>query len=58
MLLATLSFYMAQMWGLGFLMVHCSFAVLQLSLSASWRQVFYPLLLVGLLFYSPQLGFF
>ncbi|BCM94326.1 apolipoprotein N-acyltransferase [Abditibacteriota bacterium] len=57
-LLAVLSFQAGQAFGVGLLMVPCSYALLQLSVSRSWRRVFYPLLLVGLLFYSPQLGFF
>jgi apolipoprotein N-acyltransferase len=56
--LAIVSFHAAQMSGLGWLLVPCAYALIELSRAATRRLVFYPMLAVGFLFYAPQLGFF
>lgn len=57
-LVALLSFHAAQILGIGWLMVPCGYALMELSRAPTRRKVFYPLLALGFLFYAPQLGFF
>lgn len=57
-LVAVLSFQAAQLAGIGWLLIPCAYALIELSRAATSRKVFYPLLGVGLLFYAPQLRFF
>jgi apolipoprotein N-acyltransferase len=57
-LVALASFHAAQSLGLGWLLIPCAYALLELSRAPTNRKVFYPLLAVGFLFYAPQLGFF
>lgn len=57
-LLAVLSFQAAQFTGIGWLIIPCAYALIEISRAATHRKVFYPLLGVGFAFYAPQLGFF
>ena len=57
-LVALVSFHAAQNLGIGWLLIPCGYALIELSRAASSRKVFYPMLALGFLFYAPQLGFF
>ena len=57
-LVALASFHTAQILGLGWLLIPCGYALIELSRAATRRLVFYPMLALGFLFYAPQLGFF
>ena len=57
-LVALASFHAAQVLGLGWLLIPCAYALIELSRAATSRKVFYPMLALGFLFYAPQLGFF
>lgn len=57
-LVALVSFHAAQILGLGWLLIPCGYALIELSRAATRRKVFYPMLALGFLFYAPQLGFF
>ena len=57
-LVALASFHAAQFLGIGWLLVPCAYALIELSRAATNRKVFYPMLALGFLFYAPQLGFF
>jgi apolipoprotein N-acyltransferase len=58
MLVAVTSFQAAQEWSLGWLMIPCSYAWIELSRLPTRRQATYALLATGFLCYAPQLGFF
>jgi apolipoprotein N-acyltransferase len=55
---ALASFHAAQAAEIGWWLIPCAYALIELSRAGSRRQVFYPLLAVGFFFYAPQLGFF
>ncbi len=55
---ALVSFHAAHALGLGWLLIPCAYALIELSRAATSRKVFYPMLALGFLFYAPQLGFF
>lgn len=55
---AALTFHAAHVLGLGWLLIPCAYALIELSHAPTHRRVFYPMLAVGLLFYAPQLSFF
>ena len=57
-LVALASFHAAHALGLGWLLIPCGYALIELSRAESSRKVFYPMLALGFLFYAPQLGFF
>lgn len=57
-LVALVSFHAAQMLGLGWLLIPCAYALIELSRAATSRKVFYPMLALGALFYAPHLRFF
>ena len=57
-LVALISFHAAHHFGIGWLLIPCGYALIELSRAASRRKVFYPMLALGFLFYAPQLGFF
>jgi len=57
-LVALVSFHAAQILGIGWLLIPCGYALIELSRTATRRKVFYPMLALGFLFYAPQLGFF
>lgn len=57
-IVAIASFHAAQFLGIGWLLIPCAYALIELSRAATNRKVFYPMLGVGFLFYAPQLGFF
>jgi len=57
-LVALVSFHAAQIIGLGWLLIPCAYALIELSRASSRRKVFYPMLVLGFLFYAPQLAFF
>jgi len=57
-LVALASFHAAQNLGIGWLLIPCAYALIELSRAATHRKVSYPMLVVGFLFYAPQLGFF
>ncbi len=57
-LVALLSFHAAHLLGIGWLLIPCGYALIELSRASSSRKVFYPMLALGFLFYAPQLGFF
>ncbi|MEY4386551.1 MAG: hypothetical protein RLY20_1834 [Verrucomicrobiota bacterium] len=56
--LALASFHAAQILGIGWLLIPCAYALIELSRAATNRKVFYPMLGLGMLFYAPHLGFF
>jgi len=57
-LTALISFHAAQTVGIGWLLIPCAYALIELSRAASNRKVFCPMLGVGFFLYAPQLGFF
>jgi len=57
-LVALASFHAAQIIGIGWLLIPCAYALIELTRADSRRKVFYPMLALGFLFYAPQLGFF
>jgi apolipoprotein N-acyltransferase len=57
-LVALASFHAAHTLGLGWLLIPCAYALIELSRASTRRKVFYPMLALGFLFYAPQLGFF
>jgi hypothetical protein len=57
-LIALATFHAAHDTGLGWLLIPCAYALIELSYAASNRKVVYPLLALGFLFYAPQLAFF
>jgi apolipoprotein N-acyltransferase len=52
------SFHAAQISGLGWLLIPCAYALIELSRASTNRKTFYPTLALGFLFYAPQLAFF
>jgi apolipoprotein N-acyltransferase len=58
MVIAVAAFHTAHGTGIGWLLLPGAVAILEVSHQASPRRAFYALLLIGLMWYGPQLGFF
>jgi apolipoprotein N-acyltransferase len=55
---ALASFHAAQVFGIAWLLIPCTYALIELSRAPTSRKVFYPMLALGYLFYAPHLAFF